>query len=253
MKRILPDTITQKPVIWELRKLVLCNISWVKALFKYRKLSVIRDTVACFPKYYKSIRRNNDPLNYDQPWIVFKAKAFLDGILKSDMTVWEYGSGSSTLYFARRVKQVYSVENDEKWFAHLSARIEAAHVNNVHYTLAEAEMPNDKSLNSIYISKSTIGKRCDFKKYVTGIDAIPDGILDIVLVDGRARGACIAHAIPKIKPGGYLIVDNSDRGGYFEKNGILFNEEKWESTHFVGPVPYSFEFSKTSFFRKKWK
>jgi hypothetical protein len=250
MKKILPDSITQKPVIWELRKIILCNLSWIRALLKYKKLSIIRDTITCFPKYYKSIRRNNDPLNYDQPWIVFKAKEFLDSILKDDMWIWEYGSGSSTLYFARRVKQVYSVENDREWFAHLSARIKAAHVNNVSCALIEEEKTDTGTINSIYISKSKKYADCDFKNYVTAIDAIPDNSLDIALIDGRSRNACIAHAIPKIKQGGYLIVDNSDRDRYFEGNKILFNREKWESTHFVGPVPYTFAFSKTSFFKK---
>jgi hypothetical protein len=135
--------------------------SWIKALFKYRKLSIIWNAVIYFPKYYKSIRRHNDPLNYDQPWIVFEAKDFLDKILKKDMVVWEYGSGSSTLYFARRVKQVYSLENDKEWFDHLNARIAAEHVKNVHYTLVEAEKISNE--NSIYISKSTLNERRDFK------------------------------------------------------------------------------------------
>jgi precorrin-6B methylase 2 len=250
MKKILPDYITQKPVIWELRKIILCNVSWIKAFFKYRKLSIILDNITCFPKYYKSIRRSNDPLNYDQPWIVFNAKEFLDSILKDDMTVWEYGSGSSTLYFARRVKQIYSIENDKDWYTHLSTRIEAESVKNVCYALIEAEEADNKELNSIYISKSTIIYGGDFEKYTRSIDSVPDNSLDIVLIDGRARRACIVHAIPKIKPGGYLIVDNSDRSYYFEGNDILFDEKKWKSMHFVGPVPYSFEFSRTSFFKK---
>jgi predicted O-methyltransferase YrrM len=253
MKRILPAYIAQKNVIWELRKIILCNVSWIKALLKYKKLSIVRDTITYFPKYYGSIKRNNDPLNYDQPWIVFKAKEFLDSILKGDMTVWEYGSGSSTLYFARRVKIVYSIENDKEWFAHLNARIEAEHVKNVRYALIEAEKFNGKPINSMYISKSiTVWKEGgNLKNYATSIDSITDNSLDIVLIDGRGRRACIAHAIPKIKQGGYLIVDNSDRDSYFEKNEILFDREKWEVTHFVGPVPYSFDFSKTSFFRKR--
>jgi precorrin-6B methylase 2 len=251
MKRLLPDCIIQQSIIWELRKIILCNISWIKSLFKYRRLSIIRDTIIYFPKYYKSIKRHNDPLNHDQPWIVFKAKDFLDKILKNDMVVWEYGSGSSTLYFARRVKQVYSVENDKKWFDHLTARITVEYIKNIHYMLIEAEKINSETLNSIYISKSVTTERRNFMNYASSIDVIPDNSLDIILIDGRARKACIAHAIPKIKQGGYLIIDNSDRSYYFEQNEILFDKEKWESIHFVGPVPYTFDFSKTSFFRRK--
>jgi precorrin-6B methylase 2 len=250
MRRILPDFIRQNPLIWELRKIILCNISWIKALFKYKKISIVRDTIIYFPQYYKNIRRNNNPLDYDQPWIVFKAKEFLDSILKNDMTVWEYGSGSSTLYFARRVKQVYSVENDKEWFAHLNAQIEARQIKNVAYALIEANKTKEHVLNNKYISQSTLNDGGCFENYARSINAIPDGSLSIALIDGRARRACIAHAIPKIKQGGYLIVDNSERSYYFEQNEILFDTEKWESVHFVGPVPYTFDFSKTSFFKK---
>jgi hypothetical protein len=191
-------------------------------------------------------------LDYDQPWIVFKAKEFLDGILKSDMTVWEYGSGSSTLYFARRVKQVYSVENDKEWFVHLNNRIEIEQMKNVHYRLIETEEANKEDLNSIYISAFKKGEF--LKNYATSINIIPDNSLDIVLIDGRARRACIAHAMSKVKQGGYLIVDNSDRSYYFiNPNEILFDITKWNSKHFIGPVPYGFHFGKTSFFKKVYK
>jgi hypothetical protein len=253
MKKILSDAIVQKPVIWELRKIILCNLAWIQALLKLKKLSILRDTITYFPRYYKSIKRNNNPLAYDQPWIVFKAKELLDAILKDDMTVWEYGSGSSTLYFARRVKQVYSIENDKEWFAHLSAQIEAQQVKNVSYALVEANEVTGRELDALYFSKSTLNDGGYFESYAKSIDAIPDGSLSIALVDGRARGACIAHAIPKIKTGGYLIVDNSDRSYYFDNNEVLFDSSKWESKHFVGPVPYTFSFSKTSFFKKLGK
>jgi hypothetical protein len=47
-------------------------------------------------------------------------------------------------------------------------------------------------------------------EYVQAIDVHPDHIFDLVLVDGRARTECIRHAIPKIKPGAYLMLDNSN-------------------------------------------
>jgi len=40
---------------------------------------------------------------------------FLSGALRSHQAVFEFGSGGSSLFFARRVKRVLSVENDANW------------------------------------------------------------------------------------------------------------------------------------------
>jgi hypothetical protein len=51
----------------------------------------------------------------DLPWITFPAIRHIQDLLR-DRRVFEYGSGSSTKWYARYCSQVYSVENDEKWF-----------------------------------------------------------------------------------------------------------------------------------------
>ena len=251
MKKIIPENITNLPVIWSARKVVLYLISIIIAVFRFKKKSLIWDSLRFFPTWYASVKRNNNPLDYDQPWIVYSAKRFLDAILQKDMTVWEYGSGSSTLYFARRVKQVYSVENDKSWFYRLKTFIEKKNIDNVKYTLVEAEDADEITVDPIYISKSPEYNNKNFERYVKSIEIIPDNSLDIILVDGRARSACIAHAMQKIRQGGYLIVDNSERRYYFKNNESLFNRNLWEQYHFTGPVPYTFDFSQTSFFKKR--
>jgi 16S rRNA A1518/A1519 N6-dimethyltransferase RsmA/KsgA/DIM1 with predicted DNA glycosylase/AP lyase activity len=49
--------------------------------------------------------------------------ALLDDRLDSDMRVFEYGSGFSTLYFAERVSSVVSVEYDQQWIEKLSTNL----------------------------------------------------------------------------------------------------------------------------------
>jgi hypothetical protein len=118
--------------------------------------------------------------------------------------------------------------------------------------LVEAEEPDEAEPDSIYISQSSGNtKNKSFETYVKKIDNIPDRSLDLILIDGRARGACIAHAKQKVKIGGRLVVDNSDRNYYFKGNEDLFDPDCWKPLHFTGPVPYSFEFSRTSFFQKQ--
>jgi len=56
-------------------------------------------------------------LELEYPWIVPEAIQTLIYFLKPDHEVLEYGSGGSTLFFARRVKHVTSIDNSEVWAA----------------------------------------------------------------------------------------------------------------------------------------
>jgi hypothetical protein len=79
--------------------------------------------------------------------------------------------------------------------------------------------------------------RSTFRKYVTAIDTYPSESFDIVLVDGRARTSCVSGAWPKVKRGGFLILDNSERVRY---KGIhdMMAMMNWKKVDFFGPGPY---------------
>ena len=66
-----------------------------------------------------------------------------------------------------------------------------------------------------YASAAEAYAGLSFKDYAAIIDRFPDDYFDVVQVDGRCRSSCAMHAIPKIKPGGYLIVDDFDLGARY--------------------------------------
>ncbi|KAA6347432.1 hypothetical protein EZS27_005116 [termite gut metagenome] len=238
------------PVIWELRKITLYFLFTIKALRKFKKTSVLGNAFSDFPIWWKHTKRHLNPLDYDHPWITFGAKNFLDNILNSNMHVFEYGAGCSTLYFSRRIKTIYSVENNKEWFESLNKYIKENRIDNVSIRLVEGVPAN--GINTIYSSLSPDYENINFEDYVKVIDTFPDMLFDIILVDGRARAGCIKHAVVKLKKGGYLIVDNSERKEYFRGNDYLFNPLQWSSFAFIGAIPFAFEFSQTSFFQKKY-
>ena len=80
------------------------------------------------------------------------------------------------------------------------------------------------------------------------IDQYPDEYFHIVVVDGRARPSCISHALKKVKKGGYLIVDNSERDYYLVP--FMFKKPYWRVWKFYGPVPYIYHFSETTIIKK---
>lgn len=169
------------------------------------------------------------------------------------MIVFEYGSGGSTLFWSDKVKEVISVEHDRAWYSKIKQELSVREINNVSYFLLEPENDPDYELKSSanpkdYISEdeNAIGQK--FERYVKKIDEYPDNYFDIILIDGRSRPSCIAHGMKKLKPQGYLVIDNSERSYYFKN--FEFSKSHWERKDFPGPSPYNYHFSKTTFLKK---
>jgi predicted O-methyltransferase YrrM len=53
----------------------------------------------------------------------------------------------------------------------------------------------------------------DFTAYADAIDDV-DGDFDLVVIDGRAREACLVRAIDRMADGGLVVFDNVDRARY---------------------------------------
>ena len=60
----------------------------------------------------RSIDKEGNPI----PWCTYPFIKFIEPKLNKDFSVFEYGSGNSTIWYAQRVKEIISVENDEDWF-----------------------------------------------------------------------------------------------------------------------------------------
>lgn len=212
--------------------------------------------VKYFWKWFKDKKSGNNTLKLALPWMTYDAIDFLESITADDKNVFEWGSGGSTLYFASRCKKVISIEHDNKWGQIINIELENRKLNNVTYRVIEGKtIDNFDDLNAEnpddYVSKDPNSKGLSFKEYANSIDLFKDYNLDIVIVDGRARNACIKRAMPHLKKNGYLIVDNADRSYYLSSFPELFNQDIWNRIEFVGPVFFQHAFGKTVVFRKK--
>ena len=208
-----------------------------------------------FSQWYKDKKSSNTTLNRALPWMTYDAIDFLSDICKRDMHVFEWGSGGSTLFFASRCKQVTTIEHDTTWSGYLKEKLEELKLNNVNFKEIRGEEIDDFDEKDFrnpndFISKNKNSIGLSFENYVKVIDSYPKDYFDIVVVDGRARNSCIKYALPHVKKGGFLVVDNSDRKYYLSSFSELFNPQKWEKTEFHGPVFSQHAFSKTSFFKR---
>jgi hypothetical protein len=172
------------------------------------------------------------------PWLVFDAIKYLDNLVIESKTIFEYGSGASTLYWLKRGAKCMSVEHDTKWGLKVQKYLN--NFTNIDYRIVppqkELKFQTDSYNDPFaYISKGKEYNNLSFKNYVQQIDEFTDGYFDIILIDGRARPSCIQHACHKVRPGGLLIVDDADRDYYFQKTSeLLVNFEK---ISFIGPGP----------------
>jgi hypothetical protein len=121
--------------------------------------------------------------------------------------VFEYGSGASTLWLGRRAGEVHSVEHDKGFYEFLAPQLTSL----PHVTLRAVEAVREPVPHTPSQRRGHEG--LDFSAYVAAIDDVP-GSFDLVVVDGRARVASARHALPRLAPGGILVLDNADRDEY---------------------------------------
>jgi hypothetical protein len=134
--------------------------------------------------------------NPDKPWLCAGTVAFFERTLRPDMRALEFGSGRSTTWFAQRVGHLTSIEHDPDWHARVRQLLFHAGIQNVDYQLIAAEHDQEPA---VYQS---------LPRYVAALHEFPDNSLDLVIVDGHYRTACIREALPKLKPGGMILVDD---------------------------------------------
>ena len=142
----------------------------------------------------------------NEPWFTKQANSILTLLLKNTDVGLEWGSGRSTIWFAKRVAHFTSIEHNKKWYEQISLKLKNKHIENVTYLFFETEELKDIDYNY---------------EYVKIVDRFPNNSLDFVAVDGIYRDYCAYSAVDKIRPGGLLILDNANC--YLSSNSIAPN------------------------------
>lgn len=154
-------------------------------------------------------------IDLDVPWWTYRAidetEAFLASRPKA--RVFEYGSGASTVWLAKRAGTVVSVEHDAGWHSLVQTRLAMANsATNLSHILIEPLKVQAKT-DSRYLSVKPGHSGLSFEDYAKSI-LDQDEAFDLIVIDGRARGACLEHAVSRLKPDGLIVFDNSKRKRY---------------------------------------
>jgi hypothetical protein len=124
------------------------------------------------------------------------------------------------LFFAKRAKSVFSIEDNAAWFREISRRIEQSQIGNVTMKLCPFDF-----------------KKPDGFEESDYLNSIPEESFDVIVVDGseewaRIRAICFAKAQTKIRKGGIIVVDDSWRYPEIRNNHSARSYQIFQS---VGP------------------
>jgi len=174
----------------------------VKEILAYNENIVFRD--------YEWCRRNMRELN-GMPWLEFGAIEFLDKVITKDSMILEVGAGSSTIWFAMKAKFVLSFEHNELWYVLVRDELAHKELTNVEFRY-EPDYPKN------------------------GLPEI-EGKFDIVLIDGptEGRNSPIETGIKHAKPGGYFVLDDSQREELYAEGLELLEKQGWQKWDFNVP------------------
>ncbi len=173
--------------------------------------------------------------NPDAPWIVPESIPAIEGLMRPEFTVFEWGAGNSTIWLARRVGRVISVEGRRQWFEYVTSKLQE-HGLDGKVELILIEVPEEPTPPTRVV-----------KAYTNKINMFDNLSLDIVFIDGHFRADCLRRGIPKIKPGGYLIVDNADDPRVAPHLSQMtkyllhsFSNDIWFTNVYRAPIPHGF-------------
>ena len=146
------------------------------------------------------------------PWLNAGAVRWLAGRLRPDMIGFEWGSGRSTAFFARRVARLVTVEHREKWRRRVAALLADQGLTNVDCRfLPPGDAPGrPQARPAIWQRLGHVHRKPEFAAYADAILDFPEQSLDFVSIDGRARVECALNAFDRLVPGGFLLLDNSE-------------------------------------------
>lgn len=186
-------------------------------------------TGALWVRSLLSVLDFEDFTRLDLPWWTFSATATVRDFLTQHpkARAFEWGSGSSTVWLAKRCASVISVESDAEWGRSVSAAAPEK------VTIVTPPVPN-ATKTTVVKSKRWGYQHLDFTAYVDAVDDAP-GDFDLIVIDGRAREACFDKALARLAPGGLIVFDNTNRRRY--RRALKAHREAIEVTVTSGLTP----------------
>lgn len=156
---------TKLRVFLQMQRSILFRYGWLKALMTGRPVD-----------------NDGEPL----PWITYPAIDFLKQFDFTKARVFEWGSGFSTLWWAKRCHSITTVETNSNWVPYIQPMLPA----NVTLLTPPFEIEAEaQTINHL------------------------DHLFEVIVIDnnGPFRWRCAETATSRLADGGFIMLDNSDQ------------------------------------------
>jgi hypothetical protein len=147
------------------------------------------------------IDKNEVPL----PWYTYPAIEYLSQLDLKDKSVFEWGCGNSSLFYALNAKDVISIEDNIEWYNKI--------------------MVNKPDNLTLYYSTKD-----EYLNIISGLNRK----FDIIVIDASQRMECVKKALQYLTFGGLIILDNSD---WFKNSAKIIRENNMIQVDFHGFGP----------------
>ena len=159
------------------------------------------------------LNSSGDPI----PWITYPSMEFLEQINFRDKDVFEYGSGSSTLWWAKRSRSVYAIDRDASWIRRI-----------------EPDLPDNAMI-----------RHCPNETRYADEILKTGNLYDVIVIDGSVRYPCAERSIGKLTNNGIIILDNAE---WYPNTCELITSKGFTRIDFIGISPINAFISCTSLF-----
>jgi len=160
------------------------------------------------------------------PWMTYKAIKHLKDFVNKDQEIFEFGSGASTLFFARNCKNVTSIETNKRWKSIIEEKLKANNLTNSKIHLMEDGIDNENYENFL---------KPQNQKF------------DIIIIDSIKRHKCSINILNSLKEGGIIILDDSERKNY-KKIFDYYEQQGLKRKDFEGISPGQLRIKNTTIF-----
>lgn len=178
------------------------------------------------------------PVDYEVPWFSFGAIRFLESWILPRHRVFEFGSGGSSFFFARRAGHVTSMESHPEWHERVQLLAHNRGITNLDcqlHPLADGQLAGYR-LSPFFQQVRT-------------------GQCDIIVIDcfcgfsdgsyGQLRRHAFELSLPQVAPGGMIILDDS---WLFPE--LLVPRDGWRIQDHIGTGPCRYGVTSTAILQR---
>jgi len=196
-----------------------------RVMFLNKKSYISTNRILKGYKHANSFNKNYRPQREDDimPWMTYPFLDYIKNLDLHDKTIFEYGSGYSTVFWAKNAKSIVSVENDERWYQKVKEMVPI----------------NTKLL-----------LRNSKEAFISSVNENNDNY-DIIILDGYGfRYECAQDSIEKLNEGGMIILDDADNL-YYKRICDFLKGRDLIQIDCIGLKPFSCNILSTSIFIRR--